>query len=63
LEAPGEVLAVESAVMLTAGDAQFFPTEHGDSARNVGDDAPVLLLANLHTEGEPMLTLIATPTP
>jgi hypothetical protein len=33
------------------------------SAHNAGDDALVLLLVSLHTEGEPLLTLMATPTP
>ena len=64
-EAQGELLAVDTPVMVNAGDKLFFPTEHGDIATNAGDDALVLLLANLHTAGEPMLTLMdmATPTP
>ena len=62
-EAQGEVLAADTEVMLTAGDALFFPDEHGDIARNAGDDSLVLLLANLHTEGEPLLSMMATPTP
>lgn len=62
-EAQGELLTHGTEVMLTAGDALFFPDEHGDSARNASDDSVVLLLANLHTAGEPLLTLMATPTP
>ncbi len=62
-EGQGELLAVDTPVMVSAGDALFFPTEHGDIATNVGDDALVLLLANLHTEGEPVLTMMATPAP
>ena len=61
--AEGEMLAHGSEVTLTAGDALFFPGEHGDAARNAGDGPVVLLLANLFTEGEPLLTLMATPTP
>ena len=61
--AEGEVLAVGTEVLLTAGDALFFPGEHGDAGRNAGDGPVVLLLANLHTAGEPLLTLMATPTP
>ena len=62
-EAEGEVLAQGTEVLLTAGDALFFPGEHGDSGRNAGDGPLVLLLANLLTEGEPLLTLMATPAP
>jgi hypothetical protein len=62
-EAEGELLAHDTEVTLTAGDALFFPDEHGDVASNAGDDDLVLLLANLHTAGEPLLTLMATPTP
>lgn len=62
-EAMGEQLAHDTEVMLTAGDTLFFPDEHGDIARNAGDEPLVLLLANLHTEGEPLLTMMATPTP
>ena len=62
-EAEGEPLAHGTEVVLEAGDALFFPGEHGDSGRNAGDGPLVLLLANLHTEGEPLLTLMATPTP
>ena len=64
-EAEGELLAHDTEVTLTAGDALFFPGEHGDSGYNAGDDDLVLLLANLHTEGEPLLTLMdmATPMP
>jgi len=62
-EGQGELLAVDTPVMVSAGDALFFPTEHGDIATNVGDDALVLLVVNLHTEGEPTLTMMATPTP
>jgi hypothetical protein len=62
-EAQGEVLAHGTEVTLTAGDALFLPGEHGDSVRNAGDGPLVLLLANLHTEGEPLLTLMATPAP
>jgi len=62
-DAEGELLAADTEVMLTAGDALFFPDEHGDDARNAGDEPLVLLLANLHTEGEPLLTMMATPTP
>ncbi len=61
--AEGEVLAHGTEVMLTAGDALFFPGEHGDAGRNAGDGPVVLLLANLHTAGEPLLTLMATPAP
>ena len=62
-EAEGELLAHDTEVTLTAGDALFFPDEHGDVAHNTGDGDVVVLLANLHTEGEPLLTLMATPTP
>ena len=62
-EAQGELLATDAEVMLTAGDALFFPGEHGDSGRNAGDGPLVLLLANLHTAGEPFLTLMAMATP
>lgn len=62
-EAEGELLAHDTEVTLTAGDSLFFPDEHGDVAYNAGDGPLVLLLANLYTEGEPVLTLIATPTP
>ena len=62
-EAEGEVLAADTEVMLTAGDALFFPDVHSDAARNAGDGPLVLLLANLYTEGEPVLTMMATPTP
>ena len=62
-EAEGEVLAHGTEVTLTAGDSLFFPDEHGDTGYNAGDDEVVLLLANLHTEGEPMLSMMATPTP
>jgi mannose-6-phosphate isomerase-like protein (cupin superfamily) len=62
-EAQGELLAVDTEVTVNAGDGLFFPTEHGDIARNVGDQPLVLLLANLHPEGEPMLTMMATPMP
>jgi oxalate decarboxylase/phosphoglucose isomerase-like protein (cupin superfamily) len=50
-------------VPLTAGDALFLPTEHGDVAGNAGDGPLVLSLANLHTAGGPMLTFMATPMP
>jgi hypothetical protein len=64
-EAEGELLAHDTEVTLTTGDALFFPDEHGDVAYNAGDDDLVLLLANLHTAGEPLLTLMdmATPMP
>jgi hypothetical protein len=64
-EAQGELLAHDTEVTLEAGDALFFPDEHGDSAYNAGDGPLVLWLANLHTEGEPLLTLMdmATPMP
>jgi mannose-6-phosphate isomerase-like protein (cupin superfamily) len=62
-EAEGELLAHDTEVTLTAGDALFWPDEHGDEAYNVGEEPLVLLLANLYTEGEPILTLMATPTP
>ena len=62
-DAQGEMLAHGTEVMLTAGDALFFPGEHGDAGRNAGDGPVVLLLANLHTAGEPLLTLMATPMP
>ena len=62
-EAEGELLALDTEVTLTAGDALFWPDEHGDVAHNVGDEPLVLLLANLYTEGEPIVTLMATPTP
>ena len=62
-QAEGELLAHNTEVTLTAGDSLFFPDEHGDTGYNAGDDEVVLLLANLHTEGEPMLSMMATPTP
>jgi hypothetical protein len=62
-DAQGEVLAHGTEVMVAAGDVLFFPGEHGDIARNGGDGPLVLLLANLHTAGEPLLTLMATPAP
>ena len=62
-EAHGEALTLGTEITVTAGDALFFPDEHGDSGRNAGDDTLVLWLANLHTAGEPMLTMMATPTP
>ncbi len=62
-EAAGELLAHDTEVTLTAGDALFFPDEHGDTGYNAGDDDLVLMLANLHTAGEPMLTMMATPAP
>jgi len=62
-DAQGEMLAHGTEVTLTAGDALFYPGEHGDSARNAGDGPVVLVLANLHTAGEPLLTLMATPAP
>ena len=62
-EAEGELLAHGTEVTLTAGDSLFFPTEHGDTGYNAGDDELVLLLATLFTEGSPLLTLMATPTP
>jgi hypothetical protein len=62
-EAEGEPLAHGVEVELGAGDALFLPDEHGDAAHNAGDGPLVLLLANLHTEGEPLLMLMATPTP
>ena len=62
-EAEGEPLAHGAEVVLEAGDALFFPGEHGDSGRNAGDGPVVLLLANLYTAGEPLLTLMGTPTP
>jgi hypothetical protein len=62
-EAQGELVAPDTEVMLNAGDALFFPDEHGDVASNAGDGPLVLWLANLHTAGEPVLTLMATPTP
>ncbi len=42
-----------------------YPDEHGDSAYNAGDGPLVLWLANLHTAGEPVLTMMdmATPMP
>ena len=61
--AAGEELAHGAEVVLEAGDALFSPGEHGDSATNAGDGPLVLLLANLHAEGEPLLTLMATPAP
>ncbi len=64
-QAEGELLPLDTEVTLTAGDALFWPDEHGDEAYNVGDEPLVLLLANLYTEGEPILTLMdmATPMP
>lgn len=62
-EDEGELLAHGAEVLLEAGDALFSPGEHGDSATNAGDGPLVLLLANLHSEGEPLLTLMATPAP
>ena len=62
-EAEGEPPAHGAEVVLEAGDALFFPGEHGDSGRNAGDGPLVLLLANLYTAGEPLLTLMGTPTP
>lgn len=61
-DAEGEVLAVDTEVMVNAGDTLFFPDAHGDIATNAGDDDLVLLLANLHAEGEPVLSMMATPT-
>ena len=61
--AEGEPLTIGTEVTLAAGDALFFPGEHGDSARNAGDGPAVVWLANLYTAGEPFLTLIGTPTP
>jgi hypothetical protein len=61
--AEGEVVAPNTDIELNAGDALFFPDEHGDRAWVVGDEPVVLLLAHLYTEGEPILTLMATPTP
>jgi len=62
-DAKGEALVYGTEVILTAGDALFYPGEHSDSARNAGDDPVVLLLSNLHTAGEPLLTMAGTPTP
>ena len=62
-EAEGELLAHDTEATLTAGDVLFFPDEHGDVAYNAGDGDLVLLLANLHTAGEPMLTLMDMGTP
>jgi len=62
-DAEGEQLAYDTEVTINAGDSLFFPTEHNDTARNVGDEPLVLWLANLHPEGEAMLTMMATPTP
>ena len=59
----GEVLATGAEVVVEAGDALFFPGEHGDAARNAGDGELVLLLANLYTAGEPPITFVATPEP
>lgn len=61
--AEGELLALDTEVTLTAGDALFWPDEHGDEAYNVGEEPLVLLLANLYTAGEPIVTFMATPTP
>ena len=64
-EAQGEALTLGTEITVNAGDSLFFPDEHGDSGRNAGDDTLVLWIANLHTEGEPMLTMMdmGTPTP
>src|SRR5918994_5755835 len=62
-EAEGELLAHDTEVTLTAGDALFWPDEHGDEAYNVGEEPLVLLLANLYTEGDPILTLMDMATP
>ena len=62
-EDQGELLPPDTEVMVNAGDTVFYPGEHADLARNGGDGSVVLLLANLHTVGEPLLTLMATPAP
>jgi quercetin dioxygenase-like cupin family protein len=64
-EAQGEVVAVDTEVILTAGDALFLPAAHGDDVRNAGDDTLVLLVANLYPVGEPPITFMdmATPMP
>jgi len=61
--AQGELLVPDTEVTLSAGDALFLPDAHGDAAHNAGEDPLVVLLANLHTEGEPFVTLMATPAP
>src|SRR5215203_1106575 len=64
-EAQGELVAVDTEVILTAGDALFLPAAHGDDVRNAGDDTLVLLVANLYPAGEPGITFMdmATPMP
>jgi quercetin dioxygenase-like cupin family protein len=64
-EAQGELVAVDTEVILTAGDALFLPAAHGDDVRNAGDDTLVLLVANLYPVGEPGITFMdmATPMP
>jgi quercetin dioxygenase-like cupin family protein len=64
-EAQGELVAVDSEVILTAGDALFLPAAHGDDVRNAGEDTLVLLVANLYPVGEPGITFMdmATPMP
>ena len=62
-EAQGELVAVDTEVILTAGDALFLPAAHGDDVRNAGDDTLVLLVANLYPVGEPGIMFMGTPTP
>jgi predicted metal-dependent enzyme (double-stranded beta helix superfamily) len=62
-EAQGELVAVDTEVILTAGDWLFLPAAHGDDVRNAGDDTLVLLVANLYPAGEPPIMFMATPMP
>jgi len=59
---PTEQLRPGEETVLDAGSS-LFEQDVVHSARNAGDEPLVLLLANLHTEGEPLLTMMATPTP
>jgi quercetin dioxygenase-like cupin family protein len=64
-EAQGELVAIDTEVILTAGDWLLLPAAHGDDVRNAGDDTLVLLVANLYPAGEPGITFMdmATPMP
>jgi mannose-6-phosphate isomerase-like protein (cupin superfamily) len=57
------VVAVDTEVLLSAGDALFLPAAHGDDVRNAGEDTLVLLVANLYPVGEPPIMFMGTPTP
>ena len=62
-EARGELVAIDTEVILTAGDWLLLPAAHGDDVRNAGDDTLVLLVANLYPVGEPPIMFMGTPTP